>query len=169
MAAAANVGVAPSASGVPPIGKSIPSFAGTEVATVPPKRSGITKQGILYSSLIPCRGLFARYLSLTDLCMSYLIGDQPGGAQEASGGMNSVLMAPFSTPSSAWEGFQSPLIKFQHGDFFTKGGASAVKVSVTCCLVFSVLVSSGSSVFNPSAPSLCLCRNKPTPLWAGRL
>jgi hypothetical protein len=58
------------------------------------------------------------------------VGDQPGSAQGASAGMNLVLVAPFSTPSSAWGGFQSPLIKFQHGDFFTKGGAAVVKVRV---------------------------------------
>ena len=61
------------------------------------------------------------------------VGDQLGDAEGASAGMNTVLVAPFSTPSSAWEGFQSPLIKFQHGDFFTKGGTSDVKVHVICC------------------------------------
>jgi hypothetical protein len=58
--------------------------------------------------------------------------------QEAPGGMNPVLIAPFSTPSSAWEGFQSPLIKFQHGDFFTKGGANVVKVCLYVNCVFCV-------------------------------
>jgi hypothetical protein len=48
VAAAANVGVAPSVGGFPPIGKSVPSSTGTEVAIVPPKRRRITKQGILY-------------------------------------------------------------------------------------------------------------------------
>jgi hypothetical protein len=55
------------------------------------------------------------------------MGENPGDAQGVPSEMNPVLMARFSTPS-AWEGFQSPLIKFQHGDFFSKGGASAVKV-----------------------------------------
>jgi hypothetical protein len=69
---------------------------------------------------------------LSYVSLVQFVGDQPGGAQGASTGMNPVLMAPFSTPSSTWEGFQSPLIKFQHGDFFTKGGAAAVKVHVIC-------------------------------------
>jgi hypothetical protein len=68
--------------------------------------------------------------------------------------MNPVLMAPFSTPSSAWEGFQSPLIKFQHGHFFTKGGATVVKVYVTCYLYFLHWLIPVASVFNPSISSL---------------
>ena len=63
--------------------------------------------------------------------------------------MNPVLMAPFSTPSSAWEGFQSPLVKFQHGDFFAKGGTSTVKVCVLSFdLVDFMMINLGRYIFN---------------------
>jgi hypothetical protein len=51
--------------------------------------------------------------------------------------MKPVLVAPFSTPSSDWDGFKSPLIKFQHGDFFTKG---LCREGMLVCCPFPVYV-----------------------------
>jgi hypothetical protein len=65
VSAAAPVGVAASSGGVPPNGKSVPPYSGTEVAAVPPKRRRITKLGIFHCCfLIKLRSVGSIVISL---------------------------------------------------------------------------------------------------------
>jgi hypothetical protein len=83
-----------------------------------------------------------------------VLGDQSENAVEPSSKMTPALTVPPSTPSSIWEGFQSPLVNFKHGDFFVRGNADTVKVCLCAPIAriywcvsyhFDILVFAGES------------------------